>query len=74
MVGDGFCDDATDFAQVKEGRVFCAVSKGARCHDDGVFEREAFGDFCREIQLFDGIGHLIQGIPFLVVAALIARG
>lgn len=49
MIGDGFCDDATDFAQVKERRIFGTVSKSARCHDDGVFEREPFGDFCREI-------------------------
>ena len=49
VIGDGFCDDAADFAQVKERRVFGAVSKSARCHDDGVFERELFGDFCREI-------------------------
>lgn len=49
MIGDGFCDDAADFAQVKERRVFSAVSKSARGHDDGVFKGEPFGDFCREI-------------------------
>ena len=49
MIGDGFCDDTTDFAQVKERRIFGAVSKSSRCHDDGIFKRESFGDFCREI-------------------------
>ena len=70
MIGDGFCDDAADFAQVKERRVFGAVSKSARCHDDGVLEGEPFGDFCREIQLFDGVGHLIKIRVFLYGAAL----
>ena len=69
MVGDGFCDDAADFAQVKERRVFGAVSKSSRGHDDGVFKGEPFGDFCREIQLFGRVGHLIQGIPFRAVTA-----
>ena len=65
MIGDGFCDDATDFAQVKERCVFGAVSKSARCHDDGVLKRESFGDFCREVYLFEGIGHLIKVRIFL---------